>query len=194
MNIHVKNMVSSRCVSSITSVLVDMGIPFHSVELGSIELKVNLSLLQELDFNNKIKQFGFEIIADNRIILSERIKIIIIDMIHFSEESIKINFSVFLSEKMNHNYTYLSNIFRSVNGVTIQQFIIMNKIERVKELLFYGELNLSEISYKLNYSSIGHLSNQFKKITGISPSDYKNNGKFERVPLEDIVRTYSLAF
>jgi AraC-like DNA-binding protein len=171
-----------------------MGIPFHSVELGTIELKVNLSLLQELDFNNKIKQFGFEIIADNRIILSERIKIIIIDMIHFSEESIKINFSVFLSEKMNHNYTYLSNIFRSVNGVTIQQFIIMNKIERVKELLFYGELNLSEISYKLNYSSIGHLSNQFKKITGISPSDYKNNGKFERVPLEEIVRSYSLAF
>jgi AraC-like DNA-binding protein len=81
-----------------------------------------------------------------------------------------------------------------VNGVTIQQFIIMNKIERVKELLFYGELNLSEISYKLNYSSIGHLSNQFKKITGISPSDYKNNGKFERVPLEEIVRSYSLAF
>lgn len=194
MNIHVKNMVSSRCVSSITSVLVDMGIPFDSVELGTIELKVNLSLLQELDFNNKIKQFGFEIIADNRIILSERIKIIIIDMIHFSEESIKINFSVFLSEKMYHNYTYLSNIFRSVNGVTIQQFIIMNKIERVKELLFYGELNLSEISYKLNYSSIGHLSNQFKKITGISPSDYKNNGKFERVPLEEIVRSYSLAF
>lgn len=183
-------MVSSRCVSSITSILVDMGIPVNSIELGTIDLRNNLSLIQELDFKNKLKILGFELIEDNKLILSEKIKLIIIDMIHFSEETIKINFSVYLSDKMNHNYTYLSNIFRSVNGMTIQQFIIFNKIERIKELLFYGELNLSEISYKLNYSSIGHLSNQFKKITGESPSEYKHKGNFTRTPLEEIVRTY----
>lgn len=190
LKIHVKNMVSSRCVSSITSILVDMGIPVNSIELGTIDLQNNLSLIQELDFKNKIKSLGFELIEDNKLILSEKIKLIIIDMIHFSEETIKINFSVYLSDKMKHNYTYLSNIFRSVNGMTIQQFIIFNKIERIKELLFYGELNLSEISYKLNYSSIGHLSNQFKKITGESPSEYKHKGNFTRTPLEEIVRTY----
>lgn len=185
-------MVSSRCVSSITSILVDMGIPVKSIELGTIDLQNNLSLIQELDFKNKLKALGFELIEDNKLILSEKIKLIIIDMIHFSEETIKINFSVYLSDKMKHNYTYLSNIFRSVNGMTIQQFIIFNKIERIKELLFYGELNLSEISYKLNYSSIGHLSNQFKKITGESPSEYKHKGSFIRTPLEDIVRTYPI--
>jgi YesN/AraC family two-component response regulator len=185
-------MVSSRCVSSITSILVDMGIPVKSIELGTIDLQNNLSLIQELDFKNKLKTLGFELIEDNKLILSEKIKLIIIDMIHFSEETIKINFSVYLSDKMKHNYTYLSNIFRSVNGMTIQQFIIFNKIERIKELLFYGELNLSEISYKLNYSSIGHLSNQFKKITGESPSEYKHKGSFIRTPLEDIVRTYPI--
>jgi AraC-like DNA-binding protein len=187
-------MVSSRCVSSVTSILVDMGIPVNSIELGTIDLRNNLSLIQELDFKNKLKTLGFELIEDNKLILSEKIKLIIIDMIHFSEETIKINFSVYLSDKMNHNYTYLSNIFRSVNGMTIQQFIIFNKIERIKELLFYGELNLSEISYKLNYSSIGHLSNQFKKITGESPSEYKHKGSFIRTPLEDIVRTYPMSY
>jgi AraC-like DNA-binding protein len=185
-------MVSSRCVSSITSILVDMGIPVVSIELGTIDLQNKLSLIQELEFNNKLKSIGFELIQDNKLILSEKIKLIVIDMIHFSEETLKINFSVHLSDEMKHNYTYLSNIFRSVNGITIQQYIIFNKIERIKELLFYGELNLSEISYKLNYSSIGHLSNQFKKVTGLSPSEYKHIGNFERTPLEEIVQSYAI--
>lgn len=192
MKIHVKNMVSSRCVSSITSILVDMGIPVVSIELGTIDLQNNLSLIQELEFNNKLNSIGFELIQDNKLILSEKIKLIVIDMIHNSEETLKINFSVHLSDEMKHNYTYLSNIFRSVNGITIQQYIIFNKIERIKELLFYGELNLSEISYKLNYSSIGHLSNQFKKVTGLSPSEYKHIGNFERTPLEEIVQSYAI--
>jgi AraC-like DNA-binding protein len=107
-------------------------------------------------------------------------------MIHYSEDQIKTTFSVYLSEKTNLNYTYLSNVFSAENGITIQQFIIIHKIERIKELLKYGEMNLSEISYKMHYSSIGHLSNQFKKITGLSPTQYIQLGIMKRIPLEDL--------
>lgn len=181
-------MLSTRCVNYISVILKDMGIPLVSVELGQVDLINELSLIQKLDFKNRIKQEGFELIEDRQSIIAERIKLIIIQMVHYSDENIKSNFSSYLSEKMNHNYTYLSNVFRSVNGISIQQFIIMNKIERIKALLHYGELNLSEISYKLNYSSIAHLSNQFKKITGYSPTEYRHLDKMQRIPLEQIGR------
>ena len=193
MKIHIKNMVSTRCVSQVIIILLDMGIPYLSVELGEIELYKELSLIQELDLKFKLKQEGLEFIDDNRTLLSERIKLIVIQMVHYSDENVKTNFSVYLSEKMKHNYTYLSNVFRAVNGMTIQQFIIVNKIERVKELLLYGELNLSEISYKLNYSSIAHLSNQFKKITGLSPTEYRHLEVMHRIPLEQIGRLQTVA-
>jgi AraC-like DNA-binding protein len=170
-----------------------MGIPFISVELGQVDLINQLSLIQELDFKYKLKQEGLELIEDNRNLLSERIKLIIIQMVHYSDENIKTNFSVYLSEKMNHNYTYLSNVFRAVNHMTIQHFIIINKIERIKALLLYGELNLSEISYKLNYSSIAHLSNQFKKVTGLSPTEYRHLDDMNRIPLEQIGRIKTVA-
>ena len=135
---------------------------------------------------NKLKQEGYDLIIDSKSQLSERIKAVIIQMIHYSEEHIKTNFSVYLSEKTNLNYTYLSNVFRAENGITIQQFIIIHKIERIKELLLYGEMNLSEISYKMHYSSIAHLSNQFKKMTGLSPTEYKHLDVIHRIPLEDL--------
>ncbi len=188
MKIHIKNMVSTRCVSQVITLLVDMGIPYISVELGEVEFSKDLSLIQELDLKYKLKQEGLEVISDQRLLLSERIKLIIIQMVHYSDENIKTNFSIYLSEKMKHNYTYLSNVFRSVNAMTIQHFIIINKIERIKELLLNGELNLSEISYKLNYSSIAHLSNQFKKITGLSPTEYRHLEHTQRIPLELIGR------
>ncbi len=186
MKLIIKNMFSARCVNYISVILKDMGISFVSVELGQVNLINKLSLNQKLDFKTKLKQEGFELIEDHQSILSERIKLIIIQTIHYSEGNIKVNFSNYLSEKMNLNYTYLSNTFRTINGITIKQFIIMNKIEQIKALLLYGELNLSEISYKLNYSSIAHLSNQFKKITGFSPTEYRHLEVMRRIPLEQI--------
>jgi AraC-like DNA-binding protein len=123
---------------------------------------------------------------DKKSVLIEKIKNVITEMIHHSEEVPKVNYSDFISEKLDYDYTYLSNLFSEVKGITIQQFIIVHKIERVKELLFYGELNLTEISYKLHYSSVAHLSNQFKKVTGLSPSAYKQLKDKRRLPLEEI--------
>lgn len=186
MKIFIKNMVSHRCINQVTIILTDMGIAYISVGLGEVELAQKLSMIQELDFKYKLKQDGYDLIIDTKSQLSERIKAVVIQMIHYSEEHIKTNFSVYLSEKTNLNYTYLSNVFRAENGITIQQFIIIHKIERIKELLLYGEMNLSEISYKMHYSSIAHLSNQFKKMTGMSPSEYRNLDVIHRIPLEDL--------
>lgn len=183
---HIKNMVSNRCITQVSGILVDMGIPFESVELGEVQFKQDLSMIQELDFQYKLKQVGLDLIGDAKLLLSEKIKLVIIEMIHYSDEHIKTNFSVYLSEKTNLNYTYLSNVFRTENNMTIQQFIIIHKIERIKELLLYGEMNLSEISYKMHYSSIAHLSNQFKKITGLSPTEYRQLDVIQRIPLEEI--------
>ena len=179
-------MVSNRCINQVSGILTDMGIPFQVIELGEVTFEQNLSMIQELDFQYKLKQVGLDLISDSKMLLSERIKLVIIQMIHYSEEHIKTNFSVYLSEKTNLNYTYLSNVFRTENNMTIQQFIIIHKIERIKELLLYGEMNLSEISYKMHNSSIAHLSNQFKKITGLSPTEYRQLDVIHRIPLEEI--------
>lgn len=184
--LHIKNMISSRCITQVEQILKDMDIDYTQVILGEATINQELSLIQELELKNKLVKTGLELMDDHKTILSEKIKLIIIDMIHYTDESIKVNFSVYLSEKLNHNYTYLSNVFRSINGMTIQQFIIINKIEKIKELLLYGELNLSEISYKLNYSSIAHLSNQFKKVTGITPSYFKHNEGKNRIPIDSL--------
>jgi AraC-like DNA-binding protein len=184
--LHIKNMISSRCITQVEQILMDMGIDYSNVVLGEAQINQELSVIQELELKNKLRQTGLDMMDDHKTILSEKIKLIVIDMVHYSEESIKVNFSVYLSEKLNHNYTYLSNVFRSINGITIQQFIIVNKIERIKELLLYGEMNLSEISYKLNYSSIAHLSNQFKKVTGITPSFYKQSEGNMRIAIDNL--------
>jgi AraC-like DNA-binding protein len=129
---------------------------------------------------------GLELLDDKKSILIEKIKNVIIELIHYSEEVPKINFSNYLSEKLKYDYTYLANTFSEVKGITIQQFIIMDKIEKVKELLLYDELNLTEIAFKLNYSSVAHLSTQFKKVTGLSPSFYRQLKEKRNINLENI--------
>ena len=158
----------------VKSELEKLGLHFNTVELGEVEVTDNISKEQLDNLSTALKLTGLELMEDNKKILVEKIKTIIIELIHFSDEQIKINLSTYLSEKLNHNYTYLSNLFTEIKGTTIEQFYLTNKIERVKELLVYDELNLTEIAWKLHYSSVSHLSNQFKKMTGLTPSHFKN--------------------
>ena len=146
----------------------------------------DLSKTQRDELNEGLRQSGLELMDNKRAVLIEKINIVITEMIHHSEEIPKVNYSDYIAEKVGYDYTYLSNIFSEVKGITIQQFIIMHKIERVKELLLYEELNLTEISYKMHYSSVAHLSNQFKKVTGLTPSAFKQLKDRKRSPIEDV--------
>lgn len=166
-------MVSLRCKMVVKDELAKLGLHFVVVDLGFVQITEEISEEDRECLRINLLKSGLEMMEDKRSILIEQIKGVIIEMIHYSEETPKVNYSDYISEKLNYDYTYLSNMFSEVKGITIQQFIIVNKIERVKELLLYDEMNLTEISYKLNYSSVAHLSNQFKKITGLSPSFYK---------------------
>jgi AraC-like DNA-binding protein len=163
-----------------------LGLHFIVVDLGEVEIMENISLKQHRELKMALLNSGLELIDDKRAILIEKIKNTIIDMIHHSDEVIKINFSDFLSEKLQHDYTYMANLFSEVQGVTIAQFIISHKIERIKELIMYGDLNITEIAWKMNYSSVAHLSNQFKKNTGLSPSHFKKLKDKRRNPIEEI--------
>jgi AraC-like DNA-binding protein len=167
-------MVSTRCKIVVKSELEKLGLQFTSVELGEVEVPGKVSKDQLDSFGAALKLTGLELMDDRKKILVEKIKIIIIELIHMSDEQIKINLSDYLSKKLNQNYTYLSNLFSALVGTTIEQFYLTNKIEKVKELLVYDELNLTEIAWKLHYSSVSHLSNQFKKMTGLTPSHFKN--------------------
>lgn len=179
-------MVSLRCKMLVKEELKKLGLQFVVVDLGTVEIMGDLTH----DLHDKLKanllKSGLELLDDKKSILIEKIINVIVEMIQYSDEMPNVNYSNYISEKLNYDYTYLSNIFSEVKGITIQQFIIIHKIERVKELLLYDELNLSEISYKLNYSSVAHLSNQFKKITGLTPSYYKKLKKKRTSNLENI--------
>lgn len=166
--------------------LKKMGLHFIVVDLGEIEIMEDISVNQRIELKSALLTSGLELMDDKKSVLIEKIKNVIIDMVHYSDELPKVNYSDYISEKINHDYTYLSNIFSEVKGITIQQFIIIHKIERAKELMLYDELNLTEISYKLNYSSVAHLSNQFKKVTGLSPSHFKKLKDKRRQPIEEI--------
>src|SRR6185503_10731375 len=159
---------------------------FIVVDLGEVEIMENISATQQDQLKAALHASGLELMDDKRAVLIEKIKNVITEMIHHTDEAPKINYSDYISEKLNYDYTYLSNLFSEVKGITIQQFIIINKIERAKELLLYNELSLTEISYKLHYSSVAHLSNQFKKITGLTPSHYKQMKDKKRNPIEDL--------
>jgi AraC-like DNA-binding protein len=179
-------MVSHRCKMLVSDELRKLGIPFTSVDLGVIEMIDNISpeLHDQLDIN--LKKSGLRLLDDKKGVLVESIKVVIIEMIHYSHSAPKVNYSDYISEKLGFDYTYLANVFSEVKGITIQQFIILNKIERVKELILYDELSLSEIAFRLNYSSAAHLSNQFKKITGLTPAFYKGLAIKRRRNLEDL--------
>ena len=179
-------MVSLRCKMVVEQELQKIGVHCVRVDLGTIEVKEDISPPQKLELEKNLEKYGLELLDDKRNILIEKIKAVIIEMVHYSEEMPKVNYSDYISEKLGYDYTYLANTFSEVKGITIQQYIINHKIERVKELLLYGELNLTEISYKLHYSSVAHLSNQFKKNTGLTPSYFKNLKKKKLKNLEDI--------
>jgi AraC-like DNA-binding protein len=166
--------------------LKKLGLHGTVVDLGSVDILEDITQEQHDSLKANLLTSGLELLDDKKSILIERIKNVITEMIHYSDELPQQNYSDFISEKLNYDYTYLSNIFSEVKGITIQQYIIIHKIERVKELLLYDELNLTEISYKMHYSSVAHLSNQFKKITGLSPSYYKKLKEKRKGNLESL--------
>ena len=173
MKLYIKYMVSQRCKMMVKEELKKLGLRYILVDLGLVEIFEEITQTQREQLKTNLQKSGLELLDDKKSILIEKIKNVITEMIHHSDEVPILNYSDFISKKLNYDYTYLSNIFSEVKGITIQQFIIINKIERVKELLLYDELNLTQISYKLHYSSVAHLSNQFKKVTGLSPSFFK---------------------
>jgi AraC-like DNA-binding protein len=166
-------MVSQRCKMMVIDELNKVGVQYTAVDLGMVETFQDLSVQQRSLLRENLLKSGLELLDDKKSILIERIKNLIVEMVHYSDQLPTLNYSEYISNKLQYDYTYLSNIFSEVKGTTIQQFIIIHKIERVKELLLYDELNLTEIAYKLQYSSVAHLSNQFKKVTGLSPSFFK---------------------
>jgi AraC-like DNA-binding protein len=166
--------------------LKKLGLHFILVDLGEAEVMENISPDQREQLARALLTSGLELMDDKRAILIEKIKNIIIEMVHHSDEVIKVNFSDYLSDKLKHDYTYLANLFSEVQGTTIEHFIISHKVERIKELIIYDELNISEIAWKMNYSSVAHLSNQFKKVTGLSPSHFKQLKDKRRRPIEEI--------
>ena len=186
MKLYIKYMVSIRCKMVVKAELEKLGLHFIVVELGNIEVKENISVAQREQLKVALLVSGLELMDDKKAMLIEKIKNVVVEMVHYSDEVPKVNFSDFLSEKLQYDYTYLANLFSEVTGVTIEHFIIAHKIERVKELLLYDELNLTQISYKLNYSSVGHLSNQFKKVTGLTPSFFKKLKNKRVVNLENM--------
>lgn len=175
MKIYIKNIVCDRCKMVIKSQLESMNLEPVSVELGEVDFgEVELSSGQIISFKDKIEPLGFELISDRKSRLIEKIKSSIIDLVHIKDEFTQINVSDYLKSVIDYDYNYLSNLFSSVEGITIEQYLIKQKIEKVKEFLVYDELTLSEISYKLGYSSVAHLSSQFKKVTGMTPTYFKN--------------------
>ena len=166
--------------------LKKMGLHFIVVDLGEVEIMEDLTNEQQSELKMALLSSGLELMDDKRAVLIEKIKNVIIEMIHYADELPIKNYSNHISEKLNHDYTYLSNIFSEVKGITIQQFIIVHKIERIKELIIYDEMNITEIAWKMNYSSVAHLSTQFKKVTGLTPSHFKQMKDRRRSPIDEI--------
>ena len=179
-------MVCRRCKMAVESEFEKLGIQPLSVELGEVNLSTPLNDEQTRAINSQLTSLGFELIDDKKSKTIERIKNLIIDLVHHRDNDLKVNLSTYISSEIGQDYSALSNLFSEVEGTTIEQFFITQKIEKVKELLTYNELSLSEIAWQLNYSSISHLSNQFKKITGFSPSHFKQLKDKKRKQIEDL--------
>lgn len=179
-------MVSQRCKMIVEAELNNLQLHYTTVDLGIIEMTENVSEVQREQLKVVLLRYGLEIFNDKKNILIEKIKKTIIAMVHYADELPTINYSDYISKEIGYDYTYLSNVFSEVRGMTIQQFIIIHRIERAKELLFYNEMNLTEIAFKLNYSSVAHLSTQFKKVTGFTPSFYKKMKTQKRAMLENV--------
>ena len=180
MMLQIRNMESDRCITLVKNELNKLGLNYKTVELGEVELKENLSAEKLRLIDIALRNAGLELMADKKNLIIDKIKVAIHQLIFFSDNITRPNFSEYISKKVNRDYTYISNLFSSVQGVTIEKFIIAQKIERVKELLVYEELSLSDIAFKLQYSSVGHLSNQFKKVTGLTPSFFRQFNHLNR--------------
>ena len=186
MKIYIKNMVCIRCQMVVKSELDRLGIGYLDVKIGEADIIGNIppELLDQLDI--ALRKSGLHLMDNKKSILVEKIKNAIIELVHYTDEQIKVNLSDYLSDKLKYDYTYLANLFSEVKGITLEKFYLTHKIEKVKELIVYDELNLTEIAYKMHYSSVSHLSNQFKKITGLTPSHFKQLKNKRRGTLEGI--------
>lgn len=173
LKLFIKNMVCIRCQMVVKSELEKLGLHYNYVKIGEADIVEDMLPEQLEKFNTGLKKAGLILMDDKKSILVEKIKSVIIELVHFTDEQIKVNLSDFLSEKLEYDYTYIANLFSEMNGVTIEKFYLTHKIERVKELIVYGDLNLSEIAWNMHYSSVAHLSNQFKKFTGMTPTQFK---------------------
>ncbi len=182
----IKNMVCNRCIMAVQNELDKLGLGVKNIRLGEVTLAKETTPEENKKLEEALIQLGFEVIDDKKSRIIEKIKNVIIDLVHHRDNDIKTNLSDLLSNKLHHDYNYLSNLFSEVEGITIEKYVIAHKIEKVKELLVYDELSLSEIAFRLNYSSVAYLSNQFKKVTGLSPSHYKQIREDKRKPLDEV--------
>lgn len=186
MNLHIKNMVCNRCKMVVKAELEKLGFKPLLVELGEVTLEQNVSAADKVRISEQLSHFGFELLEDKKTQIAEQLKTAIINLVHYNKEPLKINLSAYLSEQLKQEYISLSSIFSEIENQTIEKYFIAQKIEKVKEMLTYGELTLSEIAYQLNYSSVAHLSAQFKKVTGITPSVYKSGSTDSRKTLDEV--------
>jgi len=186
MKVYIKNMVCSRCEMAVRTVFEKMEIPIFSIQLGEVGISENLDENQKQLLSENLKALGFELLDDKISKTIERIKNLIIDVVHYQNEKLKINLSSYIVEDLKQDYSALSNLFSETEGITIEHYFIAQKIEKVKELLIYNELSLSEIAFQLNYSSVAHLSNQFKKTTGITPTQFKQLKDKKRKQIDEL--------
>lgn len=186
MKLYIKNMVCNRCIMVVKSELDKLGLATRDIQLGEVDLVKEISKTEKSDLENALLKLGFELIDDKKSQLIEKIKSLIVELVHYRNNELKVNLSDYLGEKLNHDYKYITGLFSEVEGTTIEKYFIAQKIEKVKELLVYDELTLSEIAHRLNYSSVAHLSSQFKKITGLTPSYFKNLRTIKRKPLDEV--------
>lgn len=186
MKLHIKNMVCDRCIMVVDSELRKINLNPISVTLGEAILDRDITIEEKQQIKSKLQSLGFDLIDDKKNQLVEQIKNLIVNLIHYNEEPLKINLSDYISEHIRHDYNYISNIFSEEEGTTIEKYLIAQKIEKAKELLEYNELTLSQIAFNLNYSSVAHLSSQFKKVTGMTPSQFKKSETNKRNPLDKV--------
>lgn len=186
MKLYIKNMVCIRCQMVVKAELEKLGLHYIDVRIGEADIIEELKPEQLEQLDKALRKSGLLLMDDKKSILVEKIKSVIIELVHYREEKIRVNLSDYLTEKLHYNYTYLASLFSEVKGITIEKFYLAHRIEKVKELIVYDELNLTEIAFKMHYSSVAHLSNQFKKITGLTPSHFKKLKNKRRGALEDV--------
>ena len=186
MTLYIKNMVCPRCITSVKEVFESEGVVTSAIRLGEVDVEGSIDDKSKHSIQDKLKALGFELLEDTNSALITQIKAIIVDEIHHHEEKSNVNFSTLIAEKTNHDYSSLSKLFSSVEGVTIEKYILHQRIEKVKELIHYNQLTLSEIAFQLNYSSVAHLSSQFKKETGMTPSAFKKLNINDRKSLDEV--------